>query len=52
MNKLTLVASCNDRVGRANIEESNGRVLGSCRRPPASYPRGNFSDASCAAAAV
>jgi len=52
MNKLTLARFCVGRVGRANIEESNGRVLVGCRRPPASYPRGNFSDTCCAAAAA
>jgi len=52
MNKLTLAASCDGRVGRANIEESNGRVDGSSRRPQASYPRGNFSDTSTAAKLV
>jgi len=49
MNNLTLAASCDSRVGRANIEESKSRVDMSSQRPQASYPRGNFSDTSAAA---
>ncbi|KAJ3440363.1 senescence-associated protein [Anaeramoeba flamelloides] len=46
VNNLTLIPLCKYRIGRADIEESNGGVAMNARPPQASYPSGNFSDTS------
>ena len=46
MNNPTLFPFCEERIGRADIEESKSNVAMNAWLPQASYPCGNFSDTS------
>ena len=46
VNNPTLLLSCGQKLGRADIEGSKSNVAVNAWLPQASYPCGNFSDTS------